>query len=36
MVKRIAIFGAESTGKSTLAEELAAHFGEPCVPEYVR
>lgn len=36
MVKRIAIFGAESTGKSTLAERLAAHFGEPCAPEYVR
>ena len=36
MVKRIAIFGAESTGKSTLAAQLAAHFGEPWVPEYVR
>lgn len=36
MVKRIVIFGAESTGKSTLAEQLAAHFGEPWVPEYVR
>ena len=36
MVKRIAVFGAESTGKSTLAEQLAAHFGEPFVPEYVR
>ncbi|MCF7687843.1 MAG: ATP-binding protein [Cephaloticoccus sp.] len=36
MVKRIAIFGAESTGKSTLAEQLAEHFDEPWVPEYVR
>lgn len=36
MVKRIAIFGAESTGKSTLTERLAAHFGEPFAPEFVR
>jgi HTH-type transcriptional regulator, transcriptional repressor of NAD biosynthesis genes len=36
VVKRVAIFGAESTGKSTLAAQLAAHFGEPWVPEYVR
>lgn len=36
MVERIAIFGAESTGKSTLAERLAAHFGEPQAPEFVR
>lgn len=36
MVKRIVVFGAESTGKSTLAAHLAAHFGEPWVPEYVR
>lgn len=36
MVKRIVIFGAESTGKSTLAQRLAKHFGEPYVPEYVR
>lgn len=33
---RIAIFGAESTGKSSLAAALAAHFGEPWAPEYVR
>lgn len=36
MVKRIAVFGAESTGKSTLTERLAAHFGEPFAPEFVR
>jgi NadR type nicotinamide-nucleotide adenylyltransferase len=35
-VKRIALFGTESTGKSSLAEALAAHFGEPWSREYVR
>lgn len=35
-VARIAVFGAESTGKSSLAERLAAHFGEPWAPEHVR
>jgi HTH-type transcriptional repressor of NAD biosynthesis genes len=35
-VKRIVIFGTESTGKSTLAERLAAHFGEPWSREYAR
>jgi HTH-type transcriptional repressor of NAD biosynthesis genes len=35
-VKRIALFGTESTGKSSLAEVLAAHFGEPWSREYVR
>ncbi len=35
-IKRIAIFGAESTGKSTLAMQLGAHFGAPVVPEFVR
>lgn len=34
--KRILILGPESTGKSTLAEDLASHFGEPWVPEYAR
>jgi HTH-type transcriptional repressor of NAD biosynthesis genes len=34
--KRIAIFGTESTGKTTLAQKLAAHFGEPWAAEYVR
>lgn len=33
---RIAIFGAESTGKTALAAALAAHFGEPWSPEFVR
>lgn len=35
-VKRIAIFGTESTGKTSLAERLAAHFGEPWSREYAR
>ncbi|WP_026950815.1 AAA family ATPase [Algoriphagus mannitolivorans] len=34
--KRILILGPESTGKSTLAEDLANYFGEPWVPEYAR
>ena len=33
---RVALFGPESTGKSQLAESLAAHFNEPWSPEYVR
>lgn len=35
-VRRVAVFGPESTGKTRLAEKLAARFGEPCVPEYAR
>ncbi len=35
-VKRIVIFGTESTGKTTLAERLAVHFAEPWSPEFVR
>ena len=35
-VQRIVIFGTESTGKSTLAERLAEHFGEPWSREYAR
>jgi nicotinamide riboside kinase len=32
----ICIIGAESTGKTTLAQSLAAHFDCPWVPEYLR
>jgi NadR type nicotinamide-nucleotide adenylyltransferase len=35
-VQRIAILGAESTGKSTLAPRLAARYGTLWVPEYLR
>src|SRR5476651_2021275 len=35
-IRRIAVFGTESTGKTTLAQQLAAHFGEPWAPEFVR
>ncbi|NHZ34980.1 AAA family ATPase [Massilia rubra] len=33
---RVAILGAESSGKSTLAAALASHFGTVWVPEYLR
>ena len=35
-VKRVCVFGPESTGKSTLAANLAAHFRTCWVPEYAR
>ena len=35
-VKRVAILGAESSGKSTLAAALAAHYETLWVPEYLR
>ena len=35
-LKRIVIFGMESTGKTTLAQALAAHFGALWSPEFVR
>ena len=35
-LKRIAILGAESTAKSTLAPALAARYGTLWVPEYLR
>ncbi|WP_332876879.1 ATP-binding protein [Massilia sp. S19_KUP03_FR1] len=35
-VARIAILGAESSGKSTLAAALAEHYGTLWVPEYLR
>lgn len=34
--KRVTLFGAESTGKSTLASQLARHFNAVLVPEYGR
>ncbi len=34
--KKIVIIGPESTGKSTLCEELAAHYHSDWVPEYAR
>ncbi|HEY9115394.1 MAG TPA: ATP-binding protein [Bacteroidales bacterium] len=36
MPKKIAITGPESTGKSWLAEKLAAHYKTTWVPEYAR
>jgi len=36
MMKRVAIVGAESTGKTTLAQQLAEHFNTVWVPEYGR
>lgn len=35
-VRRVAILGAESTGKTTLARALADHFQTVWVPEYAR
>jgi NadR type nicotinamide-nucleotide adenylyltransferase len=35
-VRRISLFGPESTGKTTLAERLAAHYGTCWVPEFAR
>lgn len=35
-VKRVCLFGPESTGKTTLARELAERFGTVCAPEYGR
>jgi NadR type nicotinamide-nucleotide adenylyltransferase len=35
-MKRIVIIGPESTGKSTLCEQLSAHFSCDYVPEYAR
>ena len=36
MIKRIAITGPESTGKSVLAEKLAQHYHTMWVPEFAR
>jgi len=35
-MKRIVITGAESTGKSTLAQALSGYYGEPWTQEFVR
>ena len=35
-MRRISLTGPESAGKSTLAAQLAAHYGTVCVPEYAR
>ena len=35
-LRRVVLTGAESTGKSLLAERLAAHFKAPWVPEFAR
>ncbi len=36
VIKKIAIVGPESTGKSTLSKQLAEHFKVAWVPEYAR
>ena len=36
MIKKIAVIGPESTGKSTLCEQLAQHFKTIWCPEYAR
>ncbi len=35
-IVRVALFGPESTGKTTLAKQLAEHFETAWVPEYAR
>ncbi len=35
-IKKIVIIGPESTGKSTLSEQLAAHYNTIACPEYAR
>lgn len=36
MIKKIVLYGPESTGKSTLAEALAKHYNTCWVPEFAR
>jgi NadR type nicotinamide-nucleotide adenylyltransferase len=36
VLRRVAILGAESSGKSTLAATLAVHYNTVWVPEYLR
>ena len=33
---KVAVVGPESTGKSTIAQQLSTYFGTVCVPEYAR
>jgi len=33
---KIVLFGPESTGKTTLSEDLASHYNEPMVKEFMR
>ena len=35
-IKKIAVVGPESTGKSTISAQLAAHYNTVWVPEYAR
>ncbi|RYG18063.1 MAG: NadR [Chitinophagaceae bacterium] len=35
-IKKIAIVGPESTGKSTISQQLAKHYNVPWVPEFAR
>ena len=35
-MKRVILTGSESTGKTTLAQQLARHYGVSWVPEFVR
>jgi NadR type nicotinamide-nucleotide adenylyltransferase len=36
MIKKVVVIGPESTGKSMLCKQLAAHFKTEWVPEYAR
>ncbi len=36
VIKKIVVIGPESTGKSTLCEQLAAHYQTSWIPEYAR
>ena len=36
MLKKVVILGPESTGKSTLCEQLAQHFDTMWCPEFAR
>jgi NadR type nicotinamide-nucleotide adenylyltransferase len=36
MLKKIVVIGPESTGKSTLCQQLAEHYNTSWVPEYAR